>query len=142
MGKLKAYRPDAREFVTEVLDQATWWKILAEITEFLRAKAVPQVRVEFGFVLRRDLKGETQPPSQIVELGDLVSFVRRGFDEGTIEWAAQSDFTFHAVGSDISFMLCNDKDLHFASRDSALLTGLGSRIRSCGVKVYDSGRLV
>jgi hypothetical protein len=39
-------------------------------------------------------------------------------------------------------MLCNDADLHFASRDASLLMELGREIRASGIKVYDSGKLV
>ena len=112
------------------------------IVEFLHAKSVERVHVEFGFVLDRDLEGEPQAQNQIVQLSDLESFIQRGLDEGTIEWAKQSDFLFHALGADVVVMLCNDADLHLASADSLLLLELGHKISSTGIKVYDSGCLI
>jgi hypothetical protein len=71
-----------------------------------------------------------------------VHDIKRGLDEGTIEWAGMSDFLFHPIGAEVAFMLCNDADLHFASADSSLLSELGHKISSSGIKVYDSGRLI
>jgi hypothetical protein len=142
MGKLTKASPNALELVTEILDKVLWWNTLKVIVQFLHAKNVEQVRVEFGFILDRDLEGKPQAQDQIVQLSDLESFIRRGLDEGTIEWAAGSDFLFHALGAELAFMLCNDADLHLASADSSLLLELGHKISSSGIKVYDSGRLI
>ena len=141
MSRLTESNPAARELVTEVLDKVLWWNTLKVIVQFLYAKNVEQVRVEFGFVLDRDLEGKAQGQNQIVQLADLESFIQRGLDEGTIEWAAGSDFLFQPIGAEMAFMLCNDADLHLASADSSLLLELGHRISSTGIKVYDSGRL-
>ncbi len=141
MGKLTA-NPNARELLTETFDKTRWWSTLRLIVEFLRSKRVEEVRVEYRFVLRRHLKGEPQALSQIVRLADLEPVIQQGFDEGTIEWAKTSDFLFHPLGSDLTFMLCNDADLHFSSADSLLLMELGHKIRSSGLKVYDSGKLI
>jgi hypothetical protein len=46
--------------VTGILDEELWWNTLKLVVEFLRAKAVEEVRVEFGFVLDRDLAGKEQ----------------------------------------------------------------------------------
>ena len=46
------------------------------------------------------------------------------------------------LGTKLSFMLCNDADLHLASTDSSLLLELGHEIAASGIKVYDSGRLI
>jgi hypothetical protein len=73
--------------------------------------------------------------SQLVQLSDLESFIKRGLDEGTIEWAGMSDFLFHPLSAEVAFMLCNDADLHFASADSSLLLELGHKISSSGIKV-------
>ncbi len=129
MSKLTEVNPAARELVTEILDRALWWSTLRVIVEFLHAKSVERVHVEFG-------------QNQIVQLSDLESFIQRGLDEGTIEWAKQSDFLFHALGADVVVMLCNDADLHLASADSLLLLELGHKISSTGIKVYDSGCLI
>lgn len=77
-----------------------------------------------------------------MQLDDLEAVIKKGFDEETIEWAKASDFLFHPLGTDLAFMLCNDADLHFASTDSSVLMELGQTIRSSGIKVYDSGRLI
>jgi hypothetical protein len=142
VGTLKKANPNARELLTEILDKTGWWSTLRLIVEFLSSKCVENVRIEFGLVLDRDLEGKPQPPSQVVKLHDLEAVIRKGFDEGTIEWARSSDFRFHSVGTDLGFMLCNDSDLHFASADSSLLMELGHKIRSSGIKVYDHGTLV
>jgi hypothetical protein len=142
MAKLTEGNPATRELVTEILDKASWWTILNLILQFLRAKNVDQVRVEFGFVLERDLNGEPQAPSEIVQLSDLATFIQRGLDEGTIEWGKGSDFCFYPVGTKLAFMLCNDADLHLASTDSSLLLELGHEIAASGIKVYDSGHLI
>jgi hypothetical protein len=142
MGKLTKGNPAARELVTEALDDAVWWSTLKVIVQFLYARNVEQVRVEFGFVLDLDLEAKPQGQSEIVRLSDLESFIKRGLDEGTIEWAGMSDFLFHPIGAEVAFMLCNDADLHFASADSSLLSELGNKISSSGIKVYDSGRLI
>ncbi len=142
MGKLTKANPTARELVTEILDKALWRSALKVILQFLHAKNVEQVRAEFGFILDRDLKGKPQAQDQIVQLSDLESFIQRGLDEGTIEWAGGSDFLFHPLGAEVAFMLCNDADLHLASADSSLLLELGHKISSSGIKVYDSGHLI
>ncbi len=142
MSKLTKGNPTVRELVTEILDKTLWWSTLKLIVQFLHAKKIERVRVEFGFVLDRDLKGKPQPHDQIVQLSDLESFIQRGLDEGTIEWAGGSDFLFHPLGSEVVFMLCNDADLHLASGDSSLLLDLGHKISSNGIKVYDSGHLI
>jgi len=142
MGKLTKANPSARELVTEILDKVLWWNTLKVIVQFLHTKNVEQVRVEFGFVLERDLEGKPQAQNQTVQLSDLESFIQRGLDEGTIEWAGGSDFLFHALGAEVAFVLCNDADVHLASADSSLLFELGHKISSSGIKVYDSGRLI
>jgi hypothetical protein len=142
MSKLTKGDPTARELVTEILEKASWWNILNLIVQFLRAKDVDQVRVEFGFVLKRDLNGKRQAPGEIVQLSDLTTFIQRGLDEGTIEWEKGSDFCFYPLGTELAFMLCNDSDLHLASTDSSLLLELAQKIAASGIKVYDSGRLI
>src|SRR5579864_3876999 len=138
MGTLTKANPNARELLTEILDKTRWWGALNLIVEFLRSKRVERVRMEFGFVLDRDLEGKTPAQDQIFQVNDLEGFIKKGFDEGTIEWAKASDFLFQPLGTELVFMLCNDADLHFASVDSSLLMELGHKIRSSGIKVYDS----
>jgi hypothetical protein len=140
MGTLTKANPNARELVTEILDEAQKATALKLIVEFLRIKTVEQVSVEFGFI--RHNTGRKQPPDQVVRLADLEQFIRTGLQEGTIEWRRSSDFVFYALGTDVAFMLCNDADLHFASRDASLLVELGGALSSNGIRVYDSGRLV
>jgi hypothetical protein len=142
MGKLTKENPNSRELVTEVLDKTAWWRTLKTIVDFLNARGVGEVRVEFGFVLDRDLKGKPQGSDQIIPLGNLESFVEQGLNEGTIEWAAGSDFCFYPIGADLGFMLCNDADLHLASADFGLLLEVAHKLKSTGIKVYDSGRLL
>ena len=142
MGTLTEVNPKARELSTEILDQTRWWGTLRLIVDYLRSKRVERVRIEFGFALDRDLEGKPQAQSQIVQLDDLEAVIKKGFDEGTIEWAKASDFLFHPLGTDLAFMLCNDADLHFTSTDLSLLMELGHTIRLSGIKVYDSGRLI
>src|SRR5258708_10751508 len=100
-----------------------------------------KVRTEFGHVLDRDLAGKQQASDEIAELKDLERFINAGLEEGTIEWNRSSDFRFYPLGAEIGFMLCNDADLHFASADAALLAEFAKKLRSSGVKVYDSGKL-
>jgi hypothetical protein len=50
MSRLTEPNPTARELVTEILDGVLWWGTLKVIVQFLDAKNVQQVRVEFGFV--------------------------------------------------------------------------------------------
>jgi hypothetical protein len=111
---------------------------LKVIVQFLQAKNVEQVRVDFGFVLSRDLGGKPQAQSQIVQLSDLECFIQQGLYEGTIEWAGNSDFVFHPVGAEVAFMLCNDTDLHVASTDSSLLLEGGQKISASGIKEFES----
>ena len=141
MGSLTKSNPTARELVTEILDKVVWWSTLKVIVQFLHAKNVEQVRVEFGFVLDRDLEGKPQAKEQIVRLGDLESFIQRSMDGGEIKWG-RSDFFFYPLGAELAFMLCNDADLHLASADSSLLLELAHKISANGVKVYDSGQLI
>lgn len=110
--------------------------------ELLRAKAVERVRIEFGFVVDRDIAGQEQGRDQVIELVDLERFIRAGINEGTIEWRGTSDLRFLPVGTDLAFMLCNDADLHFASTQPSLLAEFGHTLSSNGIKVYDSGRLL
>jgi hypothetical protein len=138
MSKLTTGSPSSRELVTEVLDEMRWWDVLNLTVEFLRRKGVETVRVEFGYVLGRDLAGEQPPPDQTVELGSLESLIKTGLATGTIEWKKASDFVFHAPSIEMAFMLCNDADLHVASGNSVLLEALGGALRSSGIKVYGS----
>jgi hypothetical protein len=142
MGTLAKDDPKARELVTEILDEELWWKTLKLVVEFLRAKAVEEVRIEFGFVLDRDVAGKEQGQNQIVKLADLESFIRTGIGEGTIERKGSSDFIFYPQGAELAFMLCNDADLHFASSEPSLLSEVAKMLSARAVKVYDSGRLV
>ena len=142
MGTLTEVNPSTHELLTETLDEGLWWNVLTLIVEFLRSKGVEQIHVEFGFILKRDLEGKPQAPERLIKLADLEATIREGFDDGTIEWAQSSDFVFRAVGIDLALMLCNDADLHLASADRDLVIELGRKIRSSGIKVYDSGRLI
>ena len=142
MGTLKDANPNARELVTEIIDLTRWWSTLDLIVEFLQSKRVDTVRVEYGLVLDRDLSGKPQAQSQTVQLVDLAEVIKKGFEDGTIEWAKTSDFLFYPLGADLAFMLCNDADVHFASSDLSLLMELGRTIRDSGLKVYDSGKLL
>jgi hypothetical protein len=71
MGTLTEGNPNARELLTEILDKTRWWNTLRLIVGFLRSKRVERVRIEFGFVLDRDLEGKPQAQDQIVRLDDL-----------------------------------------------------------------------
>ena len=141
MGILIDANPSARELVTEILDQARWWSALRIVVQFLHSRNVDQVRVEFGFVLDRDLQGEPTAQDQIVQLRDLESFVTKSLAEGKIRWG-RSDCFFYSLGADVAFMLCNDADLHFASADLPMLSELAHEISSAGIKVYDSGQVI
>lgn len=132
----------ARELVTEILDIALWWDALRVIVQFLASKQVEQVCLEYGFVLNRDLAGKQQVQNQVAQLSDLESVVKKGLDEGTIEWAKLSDFQFHSLGAEMAFVLCNERDVHLASANYSLLLELGHKISASGIKVYDSGRLI
>ena len=128
----------ARELLTEILEEAQWWRTLVTLVKFLDARQVETVRLDFGYVLGRDLAGHQQALDEIVQLNDLEHVIRAGFDDGTIEWNRSSDFRFYPLGIEFAFMLCNDADLHFASSDSALLAEVAQTLRTSGVKVYDS----
>ncbi|MGD0157612.1 MAG: hypothetical protein ABSB50_16060 [Terracidiphilus sp.] len=136
--------PTEREFVTEVLDESSWPNILTTIVELLLERNVKSVIAEYGFVLKRDLRGEVTPEDCIVPLAELQALMERGFREGTIEWGHHSDFRFVPAGLPIRFMLCNDADLHFWSSDPDLLLDLTRRLSGCDVKVYNgaSGELI
>jgi hypothetical protein len=110
--------------------------------EFLRAKNVEKVRVEFGYVLDRDLAGKQQPPDEIVQLSDLEHLIKTGLEDGTIEWKRSSEFRFYPIGAELGFLLCNDADVHFASDDPALLAELGHEVSSSGIRVFDSGKII
>jgi len=140
MGTLTKASPNARELTTEILDETLWWRALKLVIEFLRAKGVEGVRIEFGFVLDRDIAGKEQGRNQVLQLAELEGFIRTGVGEGTIERKGSSDFVFYALGVDLAFMLCNDADLHFASAETSLLAELGQVLRASEIKVYDSGR--
>jgi hypothetical protein len=128
---------ERREFVTEVLDETRWPDTLALIVQFLGSKGVEEVRVEFGFVAQRDLRGERVPEEQTVPLHELDAVVQTGLQQGTIEWAGTSDFVFSPVGTDLKFTLCNDADLHFSSPNVALLTELSRALSASGLNVYE-----
>jgi hypothetical protein len=85
MSKLTKDNPNARELVTGILDEELWWNTLKLVVEFLRAKAGEEVRVEFGFVLDRDLAGKEQGKNQTVRRADWGGYIRSGMEEGTIE---------------------------------------------------------
>ncbi len=91
MATLTKDNPNARELITEALDKTLWWSTLKLIVEFLRAKTIEKVRVEFGFVLDRHIAGKQKPPDKysINRPGKFID--ERSFDVGTIEWK-RSDF--------------------------------------------------
>jgi hypothetical protein len=126
-----------KELVTEILDEQRWQSAVAIIVAFLASKQVESVEVEFGFVLERDLRGETAPEDRTVPLHQLECVIEDGLQQGTIEWAGTSDFIFAAVGTDLKFKLCNDADLHVSSADSALLKNIANALSAGGVKVFE-----
>jgi hypothetical protein len=142
MSRLTKDNPSARELVTGILDEELWWNTLKLVVEFLRAKAVEEVRVEFGFVLDRDLAGKEQGKNRTVRLADLEGYIRSGIEEGTIERKGSSDFLFYPRGAELAFMLCNDADFHFASSEPSVLADMAKMLSAREVKVYDSGRIV
>jgi|SRR5271169_955745 len=142
MGALPKDHSNMRELVTEILDETRWWNALRLVVEFFRSKAVEDVRVEFGFVLDRDIAGKKQGQDQTVKLAEFECFIRAGIADGTIERKGSSDFRFYPLGTELSFLLCNDADLHFASAESSLLEEVVNVLRAGGIKVYDSGHLV
>jgi hypothetical protein len=71
--------------VTEFLEKARWWSTLKVIVQFLHAKNVEQVRVEFGFLLGHDLEGKPPAQDQIVRLRELECFIKRSLDGGEID---------------------------------------------------------
>jgi hypothetical protein len=116
MGTLTKDNPNARELTTEILDERLWWRALRLVIEFLRAKGVEGGRIEFGFVLDRDIAGKEQGRNQVLPVAELESFIRTGVDEGTIERKGSSDFVFYALGADLAFMLCKRCRLAFRFR--------------------------
>jgi len=130
-----------REFVTEILDELLWPRILSTVVGWLYDHGVKAVKVEVGFVIERDLRGEQPPENCVVALAEFQEFVERGLKEGTIEWGG-SDFRFAPIGLQLQLMLCNDSDLHFSSPDLSLLLDLSRCLLACSVQVYDSGKLV
>ena len=134
--------PRTREFATEILNESQWPNALQSVIAVLRKNRVETVKAEFGFVLERDLRGEEQMKDAFVPLETLSSFIEGGLDEGTIEWSGNSNFVFSPVGINLRVMLCDDADLHFSSPDMALLGEISRALIACGVKVYDSGKLV
>jgi hypothetical protein len=134
--------PNPRVLVTEILDKARKKDVLRTVVNVLLVKNIRQVRVKFGFVVDRDLKGKPQGSDQTIPLSDLESFIESGLTDGTIEWRGGSDFHFYPAGTDLDFMLCNDADLHLTSSDTSLLMEIGHAISASGIKVYDSGRLI
>jgi hypothetical protein len=89
MSILTKSNPAARELVTEILDKGLWWNTLKVIVQFLYAKNVEQVRVEFGAQV------------QIVQLSNMESFIKRSLDEGKIKWG-RSDCCFYPLGSGVT----------------------------------------
>jgi hypothetical protein len=142
MTELTESNPNKRELVTEILDKPKFWSTLKVLVHFLKSKNIEQVRVKFGFVLGRDVKGKPQGSDRTIQLSDLESLMQDGLNEGTIEWGGGSDFHFYPKGTDLDFMLCNDGDLHMTTADAALLLELGHEIKASGIKVYDGGRLL
>ena len=140
MGSLKGANPDIDEFVTQILDDDLLWSAMDTVIRLLSLKGAKRVEVAFGFILDRDLRGETQPTDQTVELSELKAFMKEGLREGTIEWNGQSDFIFESNDIDLKVMLCNDADLHFASADTALLHELGRTLKEVGIKLYQEGQ--
>jgi hypothetical protein len=139
MGSLLIDYPDAIEFVSEILDRRAFKKALQTIVEFLSSKGVQCVHIDFGFSLKRDLKGEPQLDSRLVPLAELEGVVETGLNDGEIEWNGSSDFLFSAVGAEMRCMLCSDADLHLASVDRALLMELAGLLRMFGIIIYDDG---
>lgn len=136
MGSLKEANQDLHECVTEILDETRWSSVLQGIVDLLASSGVERVQLRYGFLLSRDLRGEPQAENALVPLEALGSTVQRGLEDGTIEWAGTSDFVILAIGVDLSFMLCNDGDLHFASRNRKLLDEVSAMLMSHGIKVY------
>jgi hypothetical protein len=137
MNTVSDSNPQIREVLTEVVDDVQQLSVLSVIVDFLASNGVENVNVEFGFVVDRDLRGETQGEDAVVPLMKLQQFIERGLSEGTIEWSGTSDFRFSPIGLKLQFMLCNDSDLHFSSANPTLLSELTRMLRASGVKVYE-----
>lgn len=129
-------QPSRREFVTEILGEAQLPIVLWTVIQFLTSKGVDEVRVEFGFIYSRHQAGQPQPEDQAVPLKDLEAFIERGLRENSIEWNGSSNFSFSTAVPQMSFMLCNDADFHFASFDLELLIQLQGELTERDIKVY------
>ena len=77
MGTRSKNHSNTRELVTEILDEARWRNALTVIVEFLGSKTVEEVRVEFAFVLDRDIAGQEQGQDQTVKLTNLERFIEK-----------------------------------------------------------------
>ncbi len=142
MGSLKDNNPNSHECLTQVLDEESLWTAIDVLVRFLSSRNIEKAHAKFGFALKRDLRGESQPEDQTISLSSLRAFVEKGLDEETIEWKGQSDFVLEPIGIDLKLMLCNDADLHFASTDTALLVELGRVFKTEGIQVYSNGQQI
>jgi len=140
MGSLKTEYPGGTELVSQILDEELFWTAIDVVSAFLKKKNAVKVRIRFGFILDRELRGEPQPEEQTVDLADLRDYVRKGLDEGTIEWNGQSDCVLEPSGLNLKIMWCNDADLHFASDDVASVMELGNLLQAAGVNIYRDGQ--
>jgi hypothetical protein len=126
------------EFVTEVLDESSCAFVVALLVGFLRGRGVETVTAEYGFVVDRDVRGDTTAENCTVPLDELEALIQQGMRDGTIEWGGSSDFRFKAAGLPVEFVLCNDGDIHFSSSDSGVLREVGERLSKNGINVYGS----
>jgi hypothetical protein len=136
MAKLRDTQGVLPELLTDPLDEEAWWKVVRALTNVLAQAGVARVNIEFGFVVERDAKGLPQGEDGEVALEDLERLLRDGFGEGTIERKGGSDFVIAAVGPSAQVLLCNDADIHFGSRDAALLGLMEEAVRACGLTVH------
>ncbi len=142
IGTLKTFEPTAYELLTEIVDEARWWETIRLVADFMSLNGVERVHAKFGFVMDRHEDGFEQEPDRVVNVQDLGQLISDGLRKGTIEFKRASDFVFKSEGSRLIVMLCNDGDIHFASKDKALIFDLAHEIKEIGIKVYDNGVLI
>ena len=133
---------DDDEILTDVLAEDRWWAAIRSVLTVLESLQISSVDIEFGFVVDRDIEGKRQGEDRTIPLNTLVSTIELGLTEGTIERSGVSDFFIRVPRLILTIMLCNDGDIHFGSRDKALLKRIADELKGIGIVVHGPPEIV
>lgn len=122
---------------TKELSQRDWITVASRVAEFLSANGETTARIEYDFILERDLKGLRQPPAITIQLEDLVTRIEQDLISGDIEYASGTNCEISFPASGIRMTLCNDCDIHFEASNESALSDLSAFLATKEIETFE-----